>query len=148
MKDFPDQVADENDAKKDPQRPEPVQRLPRHYERRYFMAAAIPSTRNTITRSQTRPMPNIMPIGMLDISIIMNCLPPRAQFDGTVTHFRPSSFAACITREDGRLGRLLEQRSHDMPHRLGVPRSAQFSYWIAPVCRSTLSRFTSELSTV
>jgi hypothetical protein len=66
-------------------------------------------------------MPNIMPIGMLDISIIMNCLPPRAQF-GTVTHFRPSSFAAWITREDDRLGRVwLEQRSA-LPHRLGVPR--------------------------
>jgi hypothetical protein len=67
------------------------------------MAAAIASTRNTMTKSQTSPMPSIMPIGIVDISIIMSRFPSRAQFDGTVTHFRPSSVAAWITREDDRL---------------------------------------------
>ena len=83
-----------NDAKVDPEGPEPVQRLPRHYERRYFMAAAIPSTRNTMAKSQTSPMPNIMPMGIVDISIIMNVLPLRTQFDRNITHGCPCGFTA------------------------------------------------------
>jgi hypothetical protein len=96
VKDFSEKIAGENHRKIDSQTQQPEQRwrLPLSYERRYFMHAAIASTRSTITRSQTRPMPHIMPIGIVDISIIMNVLPSRAQFDRTMTHGFPCRFTA------------------------------------------------------
>src|SRR5260370_2881439 len=103
VKDFPQHAADEDDAEIDPKAREPDQRLHRNYERRYFIAAAIPSTRNTTTSSQSSPIPHIM--GMLDISIIMNALPSRAESDGPVTHFRPRPFTASITPRDSRVRR-------------------------------------------
>src|SRR5260370_27865126 len=99
VKDLPDQMAIETKAEIDRQAREPSRsrRLPLNYERRYFMHAAIASTRNAMRRSPISPMPNIMPIGMLDMSIIMNCLPSCAQSDGTVTHRR---FAYLINTDE------------------------------------------------
>jgi hypothetical protein len=41
-----------------------------HQERRYLMHAAIPRSRRMTRRSQTRPIPHIIPIGMSVIRIM------------------------------------------------------------------------------
>ena len=129
VKGLPDEGADKNDAKIDPQaqKPDDRQRLPFSYERRYFMQAAIASTRNTMTRSQISPMPNIMPVGIVDISIIMNPVALGTQVNRRVTHSRPGGFTATIGVAEKRLG----QRPRQTPHIRTVSSSPTNSAWDA-----------------
>lgn len=48
------------------------------YERRYLIAAAIPSTRKTMTRSQISPMPIIIPPDIMSIMNWLRMIPVEA----------------------------------------------------------------------
>ncbi len=43
-------------------------------ERRYLIKAAIPRIRKMMTRTEIRPIPNIIPVGISVICIILDCL--------------------------------------------------------------------------